>query len=402
MNKPKLITLLAGLGLYLVSTGISYAAFSYLQNSNPQLVDSPDLTVPTAEQRVKVDLSAPKTEACPLNNKLYTKAEKDIWSTRRPMGVMIENSLDARPQSGLSRADIVYEAVAEGGITRFLAIYLCGASAEDVQVGPVRSARTYFLDWISEYGVSPLYVHVGGGNCDPRTGSGCLNGAKADALGQIRKYGWEAYNDINQFSVGFPTFWRDYDRLGKEVATEHTMYSTTDKLWEVGAKRGLTYKDEDGQLWSETYQPWKFTQEEPSEKGETAPAYNFWDNQDSPNYRVEWQYDSENNQYLRNNGGQPHLDLDFNQQLTAKNVVVAFMVESRANDGYERNLHLLYKDTGTGKALVFKDGQAIQANWRKKSRTDRTIFTDSSGKEIEFNPGVIWISILPSGKKVDY
>src|SRR3989344_5480690 len=228
MPKTKFITILAGIGLYLISTGISYAAFSYFQKGQIDLLPSPVIEIPTTEQRAKIDLSAPKTELCPLNAKLYTQAEKDIWSTRRPLGIMIENHEEARPQSGLSKADVIYEAVAEGGITRFLAIYLCGASAEDVQVGPVRSARTYFLDWISEYGISPLYVHVGGANCDPSTGSGCAGGAKADALGQIQKYGWQVYNDINQFSAGFPTFWRDKDRLrnpdGSEVATEHTMY----------------------------------------------------------------------------------------------------------------------------------------------------------------------------------
>lgn len=400
----KKLTLVAGLGLYLVTTGIAYAGFSYFLNPSVDTIDPALLETPAEEQRARVDLSAPKTAECPLNGKMYTEAEKDIWSVRRPLGIMIENHTEARPQSGLSKADIIYEAVAEGGITRFMGIYLCGTSAEDVQVGPVRSARTYFLDWISEYGISPLYAHVGGANCNPATGSGCAGGAKADALGQIRRYGWQAYNDINQFSVGFPTFWRDYDRLGRTVATEHTMYSTTDKLWEVAAERGLTYKDENGQVWDETYVPWKFTdgKEKPAGEDAVSPSYLFWDNQFADDFKVDWEYDPANNQYLRSTGGQPHTDLNYETQLTAKNIVVALMAESKANDGYEKNLHLLYKNTGTGTAYIFKDGRAIEGKWSKKDRVDRTIFTDATGEEITFNPGLIWISILPTGNEVEY
>ncbi|RLC31408.1 DUF3048 domain-containing protein, partial [Candidatus Woesebacteria bacterium] len=78
---------------------------------------------------------------------MFTKIESDIWESRRPIAIIVENHADARPQSGLSKADIVYEAVAEGGITRFLGIYYCGAAAEDVIASPVRSARVYFIDW---------------------------------------------------------------------------------------------------------------------------------------------------------------------------------------------------------------------------------------------------------------
>lgn len=402
MFKPKFITVIAGIGLYLVVTGISYAAFSYAKNPSTPQIDPALLETPTEEKRGRVDLSAPKTAECPLNGKFYTEAEKNIWSVRRPLAVMIENHIDARPQSGLTSADIVYEAVAEGGITRFMAVFLCGASYDDIQIGPIRSARTYFLDWASEYGLYPLYAHVGGANCNATTGSGCQNGAKADALGQIRKYGWQNYNDINQFSVGFPTFWRDYDRLGHTVATEHTMYSTTDKLWDIGVKRGLTYQDENNQTWDKTYRPWLFTDPPSENLGNQAPSYSFWDNQFKEDYQVTWKFDQVNNQYLRSNAGKPHTDKNNDQQITAKNIVVAFMQESKAWDGYPKNQHLLYKNKGTGKAIIFQNGTVTQGKWSKKKRTDRTIFTDLQGQEIKFNRGLIWISILPTGKKVEY
>jgi hypothetical protein len=396
----RLATILSAIGLYLITTGVAYAGFTYFGGGVKTEPTAPMTTEETGEQRARVDLSAPKTAECPLNGKMYTEAEKEIWGKRRPLGVMIENHEDARPQSGVSKADVVYEAVAEGGITRFLAVFLCGASAEDVQVGPVRSARTYFVDWISEYGNYPLYAHVGGAQCNAETGSGCLNGAKADALGQIRKYGWDYYNDINQFSVGFPTFWRDYDRMGRTVATEHTMYSTTDKLYEAAAKRGLGYEDSDGVPWDKEFVPWNF-KDDAEEKGTTtAIEFTPWTGYDA--YTVKWLFDAENNEYQRFDGGQAHMDLDYDQQLTGKVIVVLSMQESRANDGYDNNLHLLYGDKGTGKAWVFEDGQVIEGIWSKEDRTSRTLLLGKGGDPIELNRGQIWVEILPTGQQVNY
>ena len=88
--------------------------------------------------------------------------------------------------------------------------------------------------------------------------------------------------------------------------------------------------------------------------------------------------------------------------IRAKVVVVALMQESRANDGYENNLHLLYGTKGSGKAIVFQDGQAMEGTWNKKDRKERMTFKDSKGKEIKLNRGQIWIEVLPVGAEVAY
>ncbi len=384
LNKKKLTIIIGGLLLYLASTGVSYAAFRFIVSPAPSMI-SP---LAVDEARSRVDLTAPKTEACPLNGQLFTKGEKGIWEGRRPLTVMIENHADSRPQSGLSKADVVYEAVAEGGITRFLAVYYCGAVAEDFIIGPVRSARTYFMDFASEYGDYPLYVHVGGAN----------KPGLANALGQIGDYGWLAKgNDMNQFSLGFPTFWRDYERLGRPVATEHTMYSTADKLYAIAHDRGLDAKDDEGNQWDKDWQSWEF-KDDAQDKGDVNKIeFSFWGGQQE--YGVNWQYDQGNNQYLRFNGGQEHKDLDYDKQLIAKVVVVQFMIEKGPIDELK---HLLYTTIGTGKALVFQDGQVIQATWNKANRQARTIFKDTRGEEIKFNRGPIWIETLPVGNEVSY
>ena len=96
------------------------------------------------------------------------------------------------------------------------------------------------------------------------------------------------------------------------------------------------------------------------------------------------------------------MDLNNNQQLAAKIVVVQFQRESRANDGYEGNLHLLYKTIGSGKALIFQDGKVTEGKWEKTSRVARSKYTDLRGKEIAFNRGLIWIQTVPEGAKVSY
>jgi len=349
------------------------------------MVNSP-LPAPTAGTggTLVFNNALPKTQECPTNGVLYSKQQEQWWQKHRPLGVMIENHVDARPQSGLSGADVVYEAVAEGGITRFLAVFYCQDAGE---IGPVRSARTYYVDFMSEYGDSPLYAHVGGAN----------QPGPADALSQLTDYGWTGYNDLNQFSIGFPTFWRDYDRLGHPAATEHTMYSTTQKLWDYAATtRELTNVTKDGTPWDKKFVPYQFTDEAAVSAKPTVQSIHleFWTG--DPNYHVDWIYNPKTNLYARSNGGKPHIDRDTNKQITAKDVVVLYMRELNANDGYEDNVHLLFQNEGMGKAIVFKDGQQIKGTWEKDNRTSRTIITDASGKQIKFDRGLIWFEVLPT------
>jgi hypothetical protein len=387
MKNRKLLIIVGGILIYLASAGISYGAFHFLGGSGTGLI-SP-VETPQTGDGFKIDPNAPKTEKCPLNGGMFSKAEKQIWEKRRPLTVMIENHADSRPQSGLSKADVVYEAVAEGGITRFLAVFYCNA-AEEVTIGPVRSARTYFMDFASEYSDYPLYAHVGGANVP----------GPANALGQIGDYGWlDKGNDMNQFSIGFPTYWRDYERIGHAVATEHTMYSTTEKLWEVASKRGLNAADEEGNNWNAKFMEWKFKDDEKLEaRGTTSKIdFSFWSN--NPDYAVTWEYNKDQNQYLRVNGGQSHKDLNTDSQIQVKTVIVQFMKEKGPIDAEK---HMLYTTTGTGKALIFQDGKVIEGTWAKEKRQSRTKLTDGSGKEISLNRGPIWIEIVPAGQKVNY
>lgn len=390
MSKKTLFFILGGFGLYLFSAGISYATFSYVLKVPSRRVAYKPPTLPSAltkDGALTFDENLPKTEPCPLSGALYPEVQREWWEKHRPLGVMLENHRQARPQSGLSAADVIYEAVAEGGITRFLAVYHCQDAGV---IGPVRSARTYFVDLISEYSKYPLYAHVGGANTP----------GPANALGQIESFGWNAYNDLNQFSIGFPTFWRDYERLGHPVATEHTMYATTAKLWKVAKDRGLTEVDKEGKPWDKDFRQWKFKDDAKLSDRVDAQTitFSFWEGYSD--YEVKWVYDKTLNVYKRENGGESHKDKNNDREHQARNVVIVFMTERNANDGYENNIHLLYGTKGSGKAMVFFDGRKTEGIWEKKERIGRMVFLDGRGNEIKFNRGQIWIAVLPIGNKV--
>ncbi len=411
-QSTKIITLA---GIFLVITGISYFLFdSFLPVKNSSLLTPGSKSSNTTNNNVdktstSTELySGPKTQACPINGKLYTKEEEKIWSTRRPLMVMIENHSDARPQSGLQTADIVYEAMAEGGITRFMGVFYCGqvagAEANKYDVGPVRSARTYFLDLASEYGDYPLYNHVGGANCSAATNGGpCTTATKAQAIEQIASYGWNnagTWSDLSQFSLSYKACRREPDRTGGEKATEHTMYCSTKELWNVAESRGLTnITTAKNSAWDKNYRSWLFKQTDQASSSPDASdvSFDFWSGY--PAYSVEWKYDATNNNYVRSNGGQQHIDFNTGKTITAKNVVIQFTKETRSVD---EHLHNLYAVIGNGTGVLIQNGTKTEITWSKANRVSRTIYKDKSGKEINFVAGNVWVEILPTGTEVSY
>jgi hypothetical protein len=275
------------------------------------------------------------------------------------VAVMIENAPAARPQSGLDKADIVYETLAEGGITRFMALF---QSQEAENVGPVRSARKYFVEIAYEY--SALFAHVGGSQ---------------DALSFIQKYD---INDIDQYVIDKP-FWRDPKRM--KHGREHSMYTNTVEL------RKVVQND------SADFQSWLFQESESDLKD--FPKKQIIDiNFSFPGFRVQWEYDSSTNSYNRKMGGTVHKDALTNQPLTAKNVLVQYVpMRSAKNDSTGDMSAVDLQLIGEGEGIFFRDGEAFPLTWEKKESGGRTKFYDENEREIVFNPGLIWVELVQEG-----
>jgi len=294
--------------------------------------------------------------ACPIDG-VWTTAERAF---RHPLAVAIENHPDSRPQSGLDKASLIYETPTEGGITRFLAMYV---ENDAEKLGPVRSARTYFLDWLSEF--DGIFAHCGG---------------NADALALIGPYG---IKDLDEFTYPF-LYWRTYDRYAP-----HNLYTKTKNLWQKAQDYNWNTKVD--------YVPWLFKNDPSLEKRPTKQEINI--RYANYAFRVTYQYDRQNNSYLRFIAGRPHIDKETQKQLSPKNVAVMWVKTWPLYDP-EGGWHIETIDSGPAK--VFLDGQVIEGSWKKESRNARTKFYDSQGKEVIFNRGQTWIQVVPQGTEVTY
>jgi len=303
----------------------------------------------------------PVTEAAKLDGTQVT-AEN---ANKHPLTVMIENHPDARPQSGLEQASIVYEAAVEGGITRFMAVF--GPNETD-HVGPVRSARTYFIDWALEY--SAFYTHAGG------SGNG------------LAKIKTDKVLDLDYNYNPNKAYWRE-NKPG--LASEHTLYADTNKLRDIANNYKKWSKDGDFTAWQ-----FKSDLEKKTRPTSGQVTVNF----SSPSYKVVYDYDSATNTYKRTMAGLAHKDANSGHQLAPKNIVIQ-KVNRIEVDSLGKSVGQI-TDVGTGDAWIFLDGKAIEGSWSKKEAKRRTLFYDAEGAEVKFNPGQTFIEIVSGTSTFDY
>jgi len=295
------------------------------------------------------------TVANPLDG---TQSDPSL-ANRHPLAIIVENYPAARPQIGLRDASIVYEAISEGGITRFMAVY----GPKDVsKVGPVRSMRTFFLDWATEY--NAFTAHVGG---------------NIDALDRIKP---EKVPDLDQFGLGTKAYWRE---PVKGVATEHTMFTDTTKLYAAAKEKGYDL--------AANFKAMKFL----TTKNFKAPAITsqtFIIDFSSASYKVDYAYDPKTMTYLRNIAGSAHKDRNTGNQLAPTNVIIQAVSRHEGTTRINENSWTM-NTIGEGDAIVLYGGKEIKATWKKKDLHSRTLFYDTTAKEISFLPGQFWYEIVP-------
>lgn len=267
--------------------------------------------------------------------------------------VMIENSPSARPQSGLKQAEVVYEAVAEGGITRFLLLY---QQNEPSLIGPVRSVREYYVDWYAAY--DACIAHVGG---------------SAAALNIVRN---GSYCDLDQF-FNASTYWRASDRYAP-----HNVYTNSEKLRALVNTKGKTASNFTG--FDRTDDP---AVDDMPATSAAAITINF----SSANYNTSYTYNPDSNNYTRSLAGSVHQDRE--SGAIAPKVVIAMKVNMTAisQDGYRESI----QTSGSGEAIIFQNGTATTATWKKASRDAPLQLLDAEGKSIALNRGQTWIAAVP-------
>lgn len=318
-------------------------------------VSEPDITEKTPAKKV-TEVKEPEIEP----DEFYVMMQGD----ERPVAVMIDNDTAAsRPQMGLESAYMIYEIIVEGGSSRMMALF----KKHDLdKVGPVRSSRHYFLDYALEH--DAIYCHAG---WSPK--------AQTD----IRSLGVNNINGI--LGDDGNIYWRDYtyDR------TWHNLYTGVDKLFKKAENdknyRTTTDVKHTGYLKVDT----------DLEDGEDIVKISL---PYSNNYKVTYEYDSENKVYKRFVNGGAHMS-QTKEQLTAKNIIIYQIYNFNLADNDNVGRQDL-KNIGSGIGYYVTNGKMIEINWEKDSREGKTIYTTADGEELLLNPGNTYVQIIPQASTI--
>ncbi len=335
------------LSILIVGAG-AFLAYSYYKNK-----PSPVAVNPTPTPTTQIT-PTPSVIPAPLDGVLSDPA----LANRHPLAIMVENHPEARPQQGLNEASLVYETLAEGGVTRFMAVY---GPRIPKTVGPVRSARTYYVGWAEEY--DAFYAHYGG---------------SSDAL---RKIPYDKVRNINGMGVGQPYFWRHW--YSGVSGSEHTAFTSPAKLYQYADKKG----------WPKTssFTVWNFKDDAPTTErpqgGSLTVNFSY-----GSTFNVKYAYDPATNTYKRSLAGSAHKDRITSVQIAPKNVIVQMTKKIYKAGKKDHDVQII----GTGKAWVYLDGKQIAGTWTKLDKKARTIFTDTTGNQITFNRGQTWIEVIHS------
>jgi hypothetical protein len=293
---------------------------------------------------------------------------------------MIENSPDARPQSSLDQAGIVFEAVAEGGITRFLALF---QDSQPDYIGPVRSARPYYVQWCMSFDCA--YAHVGG---------------SPDGLSGIKTWGTK---DLDQyFNSGA------YHRISTRYAP-HNVYTSMAELNGLEAGKGFGEPKYTGfsrkadKLYKapNTAATGKAVKDQDTRTPATVVDFKM----SGFTYDAHFDFDPGSNSYKRSQAGQPHMIVhqDGTQVQLAPKVVIGLVVPMTAGGlTSQGGSYSNYQTLGNGQALVFQDGTVTTVNWAKTDITSPLLLTDDAGKPFELDAGQTWITAITDAGKATY
>ena len=282
----------------------------------------------------------------------------------RPIAVMIDNHNLAWPQAGLNQAYMVYEIIVEGGETRLMALFK-GVDLE--KIGPVRSARHYFIDYAMEN--DAIYVHFG---------------QSPQAQTDIKRY---SIDDINGISEDGTTFWRVKDKY----APHNAVTSTENLLQSAKNKNYKTVSTQESVL---NY----VTDEVNLEEGQEATNITI---PHSDLQVVEYVYDAENKVYKRFARDEAQTDWDSGEAITTKNIIITFCDNYTLTDSENKGRQGL-KNIGTFDGYYITNGKAIKIQCEKTERDAQTVYKDMNGNEIQVNDGNTFVNICPIDAEVTF
>ena len=273
--------------------------------------------------------------------------EKCENAKARPVAVMISSDPETRPLSGIGEADIVFEMpVTDNGVTRMMAVFQCYRPQE---IGSVRSARSDFIPWVQ--GLGAIYAHWGG----ERDALSKLNSGIVDNIDAMKYEGIYYFRKI-------------------KTRPPHNGFTSSDLINQANTKLGYTLE--------KSTISYKHDSGKPAGIVEPPLVY-------EANFAVQWRYQPTTNTYLRWRGDKEEMDRNTSKQVEASNIVLLKTAWLPISKDY-----INVKTVGSGEAIIYKNGEATNGTWEKKTALDRLVFFDSIGQEIKFTVGKIWIETL--------
>ena len=284
----------------------------------------------------------------------------------RPIAFMIDNNKNAQPQASLNSTYLVYEIIVEGGETRLMALFK-GADCDEV--GPIRSARHYFLDYVMEN--DAIYAHLG---------------LSPQAQTQMPQFGINNINgqsyDTGKARTKDSLYWRV-----KHKKAPHNAYTNTASILQIAESKGYkTTSDKESVL--------NYVSDEIMLDKEDAIVANNILIPYTTTHKVEYKYDAQTGRYVRYSKNQKMFDETTNEEVTTKNIIITFAENYTLNDGENKGRQDVVT-VGSLDGYYITNGKAIKIKCNKTSRDAQTSYVDLAGNEIEVNDGNTWINIVP-------
>ncbi|WP_343209043.1 DUF3048 domain-containing protein [Anaerolentibacter hominis] len=304
----------------------------------------------------------PKLPEGMVYSQLTGEPVKEELAKKRPYAIVFNNISYANPQSGTSQASILYEALAEGGITRMLGIY------EDIggleRIGSIRSARHYFVSFADEY--DAIFVHYG----HTKYATAKISDLKVNNLSGLSGIGTTVFYRDNSIKAPHNAF---ASEKGILAGTEKLKYRTDRKEdWE----NHFSFHEEDTELTG----------------GKKAEKVTLgFSSYTSPYFT----YDSENKVYQRFQFKKAHVDANTGKQLTFKNIIIQLVKEWNIDKNGYQTMDL---ENSKGKGYYITDGKYVPITWQKNESTKKMNYYDESGERLTINPGKTFIAVYPNNR----
>lgn len=327
-----------------------------------------DFDVTKASTPTQIAIPEPTIEPIDTHENEVKSNLTGLWipienANKRPYAIQFSNFKTVRNQWGIGQADIVYEALVEGGITRLLAI---GENFTGDRIGSVRSSRHYFASFADEY--DAIYIHYG---------------KTKYAVSKLKNLGLD--NLDGETGIGTTVFYRD-----KSMKAPHNAFTSLDRILAGIKQKGY----------------------ETDHKDNFEPHYSFYDEDRDldngitcnkvsikyPNNKPYFDYNPENKHYLRYQFGEVHKDSNTGQQLAFKNIIVQFVKEWNIDKNGYQTMDI---EDAQGSGYYISNGKKIDITWKKNEKKKWMRYYDSTGVELTINPGKTYIAIFPNNSIKD-